>query len=56
MAHVTVTFEIVGYNTEEAIDYLKTQVPWSGADAVADYINGDEEWTVDGIAIEIPGY
>jgi hypothetical protein len=49
---VTMTFMFDG-TPEEATNFLQTQLIAFGADGVADFINGDEKWTVNGNPIDI---
>ncbi len=51
-AKVTMTFTFRG-TAHEAEDYLKSQLPNWGADAIAPYIDGSESWAVDGKPVDI---
>lgn len=50
---VTMHFDFDG-TEEEAIQYLQTELPYWGAEAITPYIEGEERWEVNGRPIEIP--
>lgn len=49
---VTMTFQFRG-TKEEAIEYLQQNLVAFGSEGVADFINGEERWAVEGEEVEI---